>query len=179
MLYNFSRIILAVFFIAAASTLAHAQGADASTRSGVAPKEDLPKGIKESLAKSRIAREKKDFAELLERGEEAVKLSDELEKSFTQNNQISLEDRKKLDRLEKLVKKIREEIGGKDEDDKDVSEPEDKPATMLDGLKALQKNSVKLVSELKKTTRYSVSVVAVQSSNLLLKVVRFLRFGKN
>jgi hypothetical protein len=42
----------------------------------------------------------------------------------------------------------------------------------------LQNNTVKLVDELRKTTRYSVSVVAVESSNLLLKVVRFLRFGK-
>lgn len=180
MLNRISHLVLAVAFLAAASAFAHAQGADASPRSGVPQKEDLPKGIKESLAKSRIEQEKKDFAELLERGEEAVKLSNELETSFTQNNHISSEDRKKLDRLEKLVKKIRDEIGGKDDGKEDENiQIEEKPSTMLDALKSLQSTSVKLVDELKKTTRYSVSVVAVESSNLLLKVVKFLRFGKN
>ena len=156
--------------------LAKAQS-DATTRNGVPKKEDLPTGIQESLAKQRIEREKKDFAELLTRGEEAVKLSGELEKSFAQNNQLSLADLKKLDRLEKLVKKIRNEIGG-DDDDKSI-ELDDKPLSVINALQFLQNNTVKLVDELKKTTRYSVSVVAVESSNLLLKVVRFLRFGKS
>lgn len=178
MFRNVFRLFLVVCFISAASVYVCAQGADASTRNGGSPKEELPKNIQESLAKSRIEQEKKDFAELLERGEEAAKLSDELEKSFTQKNQLSSEDRKKLDRLEKLVKKIREELGGKDDGDEEI-EAENKPSSMPDALKFLQNNTVKLVDELKKTTRYSVSVVAVESSNLLLNVVRFLRFGKN
>ena len=150
---------------------------DASNRGGSPQKEDLPTGIKESLAKQRIERDKKDFAELLARGEEAVKLSNELEKSFTQNNQLSSTDQKKLDRLEKIVKKIRNELGA-DGDDKSV-ELNEKPLSIINALKALQNNTVKLVDELKKTTRYSVSVIAVESSNFLLRVVRFLRIGKD
>ena len=176
MILSFSRSIFTLFLITAAVILVHAQS-DASTRSGAPQKEDLPKGIQETLAKHRIEREKKDFAELLERGKEAIKLSDELEKSFTENNQLSTKDRKKLDRLEKVVKKIRNEIGGDDDDE--TVELDDKPLSILNALKALKDNTVKLVDELGKTTRYSVSVVAVQSSNILLKVVRFLRFGKN
>lgn len=175
-----SRNLFQLFFIflvfAAASIVVSAQS-DAATRSGVPQKEDLPIGIQESLAKQRIEREKKDFAELLARGEEIVKISDELEKSFAQNNQLSSVDLKKLDRLEKLVKKIRNELGG-DDDDK-IIEPDDKPSSVLSAFKSLRNNTVKLAEELKKTTRYSVSVVAVESSNLLLKVVRFLRFGKD
>ncbi len=169
-LFSIFLLVAAIFGTASAQS-------DASSRSGTPPKEDLPTGIQESLAKQRIEREKKDYAELLARGEEAVKLSDELEKSFAQNNQISSTDQKKLDRLEKLVKKIRNELGG-DDDDKSV-ELDNKPLSVVNALKTLQNNTVKLVDELKKTTRYSVSVVAVESSNLLLKVVRFLRFGKD
>jgi hypothetical protein len=150
---------------------------DATTRSGAPPKEDLPTGIQESLAKQRIEREKKDYAELLARAEEAVKLSNELEKSFAQNNLISSTDQKKLDRLEKLAKKIRSELGG-DDDDKSA-ELDNKSLSIVNALETLRDNTVKLVDELRKTTRYSVSVVAVESSNLLLKVVRFLRFGKD
>ncbi len=109
--------------------------------------------------------------------EEAVKLSNELEKSFTQNNQLSSTDQKKLDRLEKIVKKIRNELGA-DGDDKSV-ELNEKPLSIINALKALQNSTVKLVDELKKTTRYSVSVIAVESSNFLLRVVRFLRIGKD
>ncbi|MCY7348817.1 MAG: hypothetical protein LH614_21725 [Pyrinomonadaceae bacterium] len=175
----FSRSILILVFIAFVVAYADAQS-DATTRGGVPPKDDYSTGIQESLAKQRIEREKKDFAELLSRGEETVKISDELEKSFAQNNQLSVEDRKKLDRLEKLVKKIRAEIGGSDDDDDDESvELDNKPLSVGNALKSLQNNTSKLVGELKKTTRHTVSVVAVESSNLLLRVVRFLRVGKS
>ena len=174
MILNYTRIIFTLFLIIGSVVFADAQ--DATTRGGGASKEEIPKGIQENLAKQRIEREKKDFAELLSRGDEAVKLSNELEKSFSQNNQLSNEDRKKLDRLEKVVKKIRNEIGADDDDA--AIEVDNKPLSILNALKALQNNTVKLVDELKKSTRYSISVVAVESSNLLLKVVRFLRFDK-
>lgn len=175
MFRNFLQLFFIALIVASAVLLANAQ-TDSSTRSGVPNKEDFPKGIQESLAKQRIEREKKDYDDLLKRGEEAAKLSDELEKSFAQSNQLSAEDKKKLDRLEKVVKKIRSELGA---DDDESIELDDKPLSVINALKYLQNNTVKLVDELKKTSRYSVSVVAVESSNLLLKVVRFLRFGKN
>ena len=62
MLSNFIRSIFIVFVVTSAAVLVNAQGSDATTRSGTPAKEDLPTGIKESLAKQRIDREKKDFA---------------------------------------------------------------------------------------------------------------------
>ena len=177
MILSFVRSIFTLVFIVCAVVFADAQ-ADSTTRNGVPKKEDLPTGIQESLAKQRIEREKKDFAELLSRGEEAVKISGELEKSFTQNNELSSTDLKKLDRLEKLFKKIRSEIGGDGGDDKSTK-LDDKPLSIGNALKSLQDNAVKLVDELNKTTRYSVSVIAVESSNILLKVVQFLRIGRD
>ncbi|MBA3600943.1 MAG: hypothetical protein H0W45_06805 [Acidobacteria bacterium] len=50
--------------------------------------------------------------------------------------------------------------------------------SILNALKALKSNTLTLVDELKKTSRYSISVIAVESSNALLKAVRFLRFNK-
>lgn len=168
-----TRTIFTLFFTIGLFISVEAQ--DASSRGG-GRKEELPKGIQENLAKQRIEREKEDYVQLLQRGEEAVKLSSEVEKSFSQNNQLSAADRKKLDRLEKVVKKIRSEIGANDDDS--AIETESKPLTILNALDALQNNTAKLVEELKKSTRYSISVIAIESSNLLLKVVRFLRFDK-
>lgn len=140
-------------------------------------KEELPQGIKETLAKQRIARDTKDYEEMLERGEEALKLSESLEKSFAANNALSADDRKKIERLEKLVKRIRQDLGG--DDDKETAVDEEKtPLSMGNAFKVLQENTVKLVAELKKSTRYTISAVAIQSTNLLLKIVQFVRFGK-
>ena len=175
MFRNFLRLLFILSVSLTINGVIVAQEA-AQSRSGETSKEDYPKGIQESLVKQRIDREKKDFAEMLARGEEAVKLGGELEKSFLQNNQLSTDDRKKLDRLEKLVKKIRSELGGGDDEETVVID--DKPLSMQNAFQALQNTSIKLAGELKKTTRHTISVVAVESSNLLLKVVRFLRFDK-
>jgi hypothetical protein len=170
MSFNLFRLFLAIFFISASTFAAHAQ-IDSSNQ---APKEEVPKGIQETLAKQRIEREKKDFADLLQRGQEALKITNELEESFVKNNNFSSEDQKKLDRLEKVVKKIRNELGSDG-----AEEVKEKPLSILNALKNLQSNTVKLVDELKKTTRYSISVVAVESSNALLNLVKFLRFRRN
>jgi hypothetical protein len=54
----------------------------------------------------------------------------------------------------------------------------ERPSTMVSAFKTLQTNASQLLSEIKKSTRYSVSVVAIQTSNALLKLVKFIRFGK-
>lgn len=175
-------------FVFALALSVNAQS-DASTASGrPAPKEELPKGIKESLEKQRIDREKKDYQEMLERGEEALKLSEELEKSVAQNSKLSGQDQIKLERLEKIVKKIRKELGGDDDDsDKstesiqttvDETEKDEKPLTVVSAVKKLQSSAAKLVAELKKTTRFSISAVAIQSSNAVLRIVKFVQFYK-
>lgn len=171
--YSFFRLLFVFLFVLAIVAGADAQSnIDPSGKSG-AEKEDLPKNIKESLAKSRIETEKKDYDELLKRGEEALKIGAELEKSFAQNNSLTQSDQKKLDRMEKLVKKIRSELGG-DETDNDEN-----PSTIENAVKTLQSKSAMLFEELKKATRHSISVVAIESSNALIKAVKFLRFHKN
>ncbi len=141
-------------------------------------KEDLPSNIKETLAKQRIAREKKDYNELLDRSQEALKISDELEKSFANSNQLSSEDTKKLDRLEKLLKKIRSELGGDSDGEQDEMVVKETPSTLGSAFQTLQTNASQLFDEIKKQTRYSVSVVSIQTSNALLRIVKFIRFGK-
>lgn len=168
----FSFLLVMVFAFAAFAQI------DASTPNGRPRKEELPQNIQETMAKQRIAREKKEYEELLEKSEEAFKLSEELEKSFTASNQLSPEDRKKLDRLEKLVKKIRSELGGDDDGEAELDQNKQAPSNVGSAFQTLQKNAAQLFSEIKKSTRYSVSVIAIQTSNALLKLVKFIRFGK-
>ena len=179
MRFRFSTICFSFLFAVVFATTAFAQGGiDASTPSGRTRREELPQNIKETMAKQRIEREKKEYEELLEKSQEAVRLSEELEKSFAVSNQLSGEDRKKLDRLEKLLKKIRSELGGDDEGELEIDFEKESPSTIGSAFQTLQKNAAQLFSEIKKSTRYSVSVVAIRTSNVLLKLVKFIRFGK-
>jgi hypothetical protein len=174
-LIGFKSLTIAAFAFAAMAGAAFAQGDNPRQRP---VQEDLPKNIKESLAKQRIENEKKEHAELVKRTEEAVKLSEELEKAFNEKPEPTSIDFKKLDRLEKLVRKIRGDLGG-DDDDPDKTEKEraeTPPEDLVGAFRTLQSSAAKLFDEVRKSTRYSVSVVAIQSSNILLKVLKFIRF---
>jgi hypothetical protein len=168
-------IFIFIFLLSAFSVSAQAEN---SHNDKPAQKEDVPKNIKESLAKQRIAQEKKKYDELIKRGEEAAQLGEELEKSFNENKQFTADDRKKLDRLEKIVKRIRSDMGGSGGDG-EIELDEDRPLSILSAIELLKTNTFKLVDELKKLNRFSISAMAIQSSNNLLNVMRFLRTGRN
>jgi predicted transcriptional regulator len=132
-------------------------------------------GLRETMAKWKLKAEKKDYEELLKRGDEAEKLVEELTKTYGETNQLTKADTVKLERLEKLVKKIRSEIGAEDDNEPD----ENKPKDLVDAIKLLGENAANLVGELKKSTRHSISVVLVETSNTLLRIVKFIRFNRN
>jgi hypothetical protein len=184
MIVRFSKLIIFVSLFCGLAIFVSGQDLpDASSRSGRDRKQDLPVGLKEMLAKQKAERDKKDHEEMLERGEEALRLANQLETSFEQKKEFSQLERSKLESLEKVVTKIRRELGGDDDGDIDdaadnPSDDEPKPSTVEEAFKYLQSTTVKLVDELKKTTRFSISAVAIQSSNTVLKLVRFLRIKK-
>jgi hypothetical protein len=175
MINKFSQLIFLFFLLAFAALCADAQLPDASTRDGRGRQEELPKLIKENLQKGRIEEEKKEYDAMIKRGEEAARLSEELSKSFEQSQALSAEDVKKLARLEKLVKKIRDDLGGEYDNEADAS----KPSSLMTAMKSVQENASTLLSALKKTTRLTISAVAIETSNTVLKLVRFIRFYKN
>lgn len=144
--------------------------------------DDQPRSFKEMLTKQRVEREKKDHEEMLKRGEEAVLLSQQLDNAFQQNKGISQKDRQKLETLERVVAKIRKELGAGDDDnnnDQEIAAAKDpRPSTLQEAFDSLKDTTMKLVDELKKTSRFTISAIAIQSSNTVLKLVRFLRLRK-
>ena len=189
MVNRLHKYFITLVFVFAAAIAINAQS-DASTPSGRAPvKDDLPKNIQETLDKHKIEQAKKDHEEMIERGEEALKLSEELKKSVANSDKLSPEDQTKLARLEKITKKIRRELGGDDDDGETIIEESaegtvevakiaEKPSALASAVKKLESTATKLVDELKKTTRFSVSVIAIQSSNSLLKILKFIKVSK-
>lgn len=174
------KIIFLFIFCAILYTNVSAQ-ADASSPTGRPSgtrEEDMPESFREGLAKRRIKAEEKEYDELIQKGEEALKISDEISKNFETHKNLTAEDTKKIDRLEKVIKKIRQDLGAKDEGDPD-DEKSDSPLSLKSALNGIKETTSDLLSELKKTTRHSISVVAVQSSNTLLKLVRFAKFNRD
>src|SRR5436189_189289 len=69
----------------------------------------------ELLTKQQLSRRKKEYDDMLQRGDKAAKLSEELETSIASRETLSSEDIQKLQELEKLVLKIRDDLGGDDD----------------------------------------------------------------
>ena len=133
--------------------------------------------LNKMLAKQQTAREKKEYAELLERANEAVKLSDNLARSFEKNKSFSESEKKQLADFEKLVAKIRDDLGGDDEgettlfDNRSPKQPQD----VREGVLYLKRSTASLLNQIQKSTRFSISIAAIETSNSLIRIARFLR----
>jgi membrane-associated HD superfamily phosphohydrolase len=137
-------------------------------------KDEPSDGLKETMAKWRIKSEKKDFEELQKKGEETEKLVDELTESFAEKKKLTADDTVKLEKLEKLVKKIRNEVGAQNDDEDD----DDMPKDLVEAFATLHEKTASLLKELKKATRLTVSAIAIETSNSLLKIVKFIRLKR-
>jgi hypothetical protein len=166
--------LAATFGLAFAGTASAQLGADNSPAFGnEKEKEPQAKNVREMLVKLQIEKEKKEHDQMLERGEEVLSLSKALIESYGKSGTLTTDDREKLTDAEKLVKKIRGELGG--EDDDTVADEDKGPDDVVGGVKAFASATSKLLDELKKTTRFSISAAAIQSSNSVLRVIRFLK----
>lgn len=145
--------------------------------------EDRPKSIKEGLEKMRIEKEQKDHDEMVSRGEDAVKLAADLQESFARSGHLSSEDISKASKLEKLIKKIRDDLGGDDDSGKDQNSDDDDPAPASDpvpnslsgAVEALRSKTGELSDQLRQTTRFTISADAIQNTNTLLKIVKVIK----
>lgn len=142
-------------------------------------REDLPKSLREMRMRQRRDRETKQHNEMLKRGETAAKLAEDLYTAIEKKEQLSATDRKKLDDLEKLITRIRKDLGGSNdglslEEDEDV----ERPTSISQAVLFLKDATEDLLKELKKTTRFTISAVAIRSSNSVIRIARFLKLRR-
>src|SRR5215210_1685797 len=76
----------------------------------------------EMLRRAEIRREEETHKDMVERADEAVQIGDQLLASYRKNNSLTRDDLKRLERLEKLARKIRGGAGGSD-DEEELSDP--------------------------------------------------------
>jgi vacuolar-type H+-ATPase subunit I/STV1 len=137
------------------------------------PDSDIMVGSPEAemMARQEIKAARKDYEENLERAREAAQLSTELRDAYLQNKVFGRTEQKKLERLEKITRKIRSEAGGSDGD----TTLENVPMQIEPALTRLTEVSEKMRDGVEKTPRQVVSASVIERANELLEVIRFIR----
>ena len=130
-------------------------------------------GNRESEARTRLAlkEEKKKYEEHVERAQEARDLAAELQKTYEIAHSFNAADYKKLERLEKLTRRVRNEVGGSNTD----ADPKELPRTHGEAVSLLADLTKELCDEVEKTPRRVVSASIIDQANKLIALIQYVR----
>ena len=113
----------------------------------------------------------KDHEENLNRAKELAQLGKELKEDLQGQSTINRDTLKKVERLEKLTKKIRGEAGGEDEEVEIVNRPTDVSSAASQIAEAAET----LSKDVQNTPRQVVSATVIGNANVLLELIKILR----
>jgi hypothetical protein len=125
----------------------------------------------EMKAKRLIKIAEKEHQENINRAREISQLGKELEESFKKNNTLDRDDTKRLERIEKLTKKVRGEAGGGDSETQVKDRPSDIPSTMT----RIAAVTDSLLKNVQNTPRQVVSASVIDDANVLLELIRIMK----
>ena len=135
-----------------------------------------PLGSPEEEMRGRVAIKAAEEAheESTERAREAAQLAVDIRTAFERNQKLASDDLKKLDRLEKLTRKVRGHVGGSE--DKDT--PVDLPGELDAATAQLAEMADVLQKNVEKTSRHVVAVSVIDTANEMLDLIRHIRSMK-
>jgi anion-transporting ArsA/GET3 family ATPase len=139
-------------------------GEDQRRRNDMGPPE------REMLHRAEIRAAEESYKEMLERAAEAASLADQVRASFDKSQSLSREDLKKLERLEKLARKIRGAAGGSDD-----KEEQSLPEKLGSAVSRIAEVSGLLKKSVEKTSRLVISAAVIEQTNELIELVRQIR----
>lgn len=128
----------------------------------------------EMRARSALKAEKKQYDENVARAREGSQLANQVVEAYEAKKMLGSEDGKKLERLEKLTKKIRNEAGGS-ETDPDVK---DIPEVMAAAVKRVAELADGLRTLVEKTPRHVISASVIDQANKLLGLIQHVKTGR-
>jgi hypothetical protein len=145
-----------------------------SSKDGSKDKDDARYGSPEAEMRSKleIKEEKKKYDEHVARAKEVSHLASQISSSYETSKTFSPDDEKKLERLQKLTKRIRNDAGGAENNsdlDKDI------PAGMDETLKKISEMANELEKLVECTPRNVVSAAVIDQANKLLVVLQHIR----
>jgi hypothetical protein len=124
----------------------------------------------EIRAKREIKLAEKDHEENLSRAREIGEIGKQLREGFKNSSTLDRDCFKKIERLEKLTKKVRSEAGGDDEE-LDFARPTDLPSA----IKQIAEASESLSKDVQNTPRRVVSASVITHANVLLELIKIAR----
>jgi hypothetical protein len=128
--------------------------------------------IEEELrAKQAIKHAEKGHQENLSRAKEIGQIGKELKSSVNSTPFLSRDSYKKIERLEKLARKIRGEAGG---DDQEV-DLDKRPSNVPTALTRIAEAAESLSKDVQNTPRQVVSASVIGNANVLLELIKIIR----
>ncbi|HYV14002.1 MAG TPA: hypothetical protein VE980_24055 [Pyrinomonadaceae bacterium] len=124
----------------------------------------------EIRAKRELKMAEKEHQQNLDRAKEISEIGKQL-KDFKDNSTLDRDCVKKIERLEKLTKKVRSEAGGDDDEITITPRPTDLPSAM----KQISEASETLSKDVQNTPRRVVSASVINNANVLLELIRLAR----
>jgi DNA anti-recombination protein RmuC len=125
----------------------------------------------EMLKDAEIRRQELTRKENLQRARETAQLGAELRDAFERQKSLGAAEMKKVGRIEKLARAIRNEAGG-DNDDEGLKDP---PARLETALSRLSEMCEELRKKVEKTPRHVVSAAVITSANQLIELAKYIR----
>lgn len=129
--------------------------------------------LEETLARNRVALAEKEHRDMINAASEMNYLAKTLFKALQGQCQVSSDDQKKIEKIEKLAKKIRSEQGASG------SDLANKPESLFSALDRLQKATKEIEEESHKVNRHSISAVLVEQTNEVLGLVKEIKKFKS
>jgi len=126
----------------------------------------------EMRSKLEIKEEKRKYDEHVARAKEVLQLATQISQSFEAHKALSSDDGKRLERLEKLTKRIRNDAGGENDTNENTNEvPSD-----LDGrIKKVASVAEELQKLVENTPRNVVSAAVIDQANKLICIIQHVR----
>lgn len=168
-----SALACLLLFTAGLETHAQTSTIGAPPR-GIGGRDDDSKqipGRDEMLKRLEVRRREEAYKENQERAKESAEIGAELRRVYERTKSLGPPEQKKLGRMEKLARSIREQAGG-DDDEEGLKQL---PPGIDASLEQLQKLSAELQSRVEKTPRHVVSTSVINTANQLLELIRHIR----
>jgi hypothetical protein len=125
----------------------------------------------EMRAKQAIRYAEKGHQENLDRAKEVAQIGKQLKASVADTPLLNRDSYKKIERLEKLTRKIRDEAGG---DDQEVK-LEERPSNVPTALDQIAEAAESLSKDVQNTPRQVVSATVIGNANVLLELIKIVR----
>ena len=125
----------------------------------------------ELRAKRAIQMAEKEHEDNLKRAREIKQIGEELRDTLKDKSIIDRDSLKKVERLEKLTKKVRSEAGGEDEE----VTIEQKPSDLCGAVTKIAEASKELSENVHDTPRQVVSASVIGKANVLLELLKMVR----